>query len=336
MVGVGALGRHHLRALAGLPGARLTGAYDLIAERSAQALEHHAAAFASLDALLESCAAVVIATPTATHREIAGKALEAGRHCLVEKPLARSVAECRELIELAGRRQLVLHTGHVERMNPAVRAARPLIRKPRFIEAHRLASFGPRGVDVDVLLDLMIHDLDLVLDWTGAEPESVDGVGVAVLTEREDIANARLLFEDGCVADLTASRVSQERMRKIRLFQADAYLSLDCARGTAEIVEADRVALAAAAAGAVPAIAAASHRPSGEAPDWSALVTRRSLPRPEGDPIALENEAFLAAIAGHPAPSGVVAADGRAGERAVRVAEKVSQALRERAARWRS
>jgi predicted dehydrogenase len=337
VLGVGALGRHHVRLLATeSPWAELVGAHDLRPERARLAEEHGARTFASADALVEACEAVVVATATTSHREVAGRVLAARRHCLVEKPLAATSAECAELIAEAEAGRLVLHVGHVERQNPAVRAARHLIRRPRFIEAHRLASFGLRGADVDVLLDLMIHDLDLVLDWVGAAPESVAAVGVAVLTAREDIANARLEFPDGCVANLTASRVSQEKLRKLRLFQADAYLSLDCAAGTAEIVRADRQAIAAATRYAVAAAAgagAAGPAP-GPAPNWGALVSREALPTPPGNPLALELEAFGAAVRGLAPPPGVVPADGPAGARAVRVAEELRRALRERARRW--
>ncbi len=337
VIGVGALGRHHVRLLATeSPWAQLVGAHDAKPDRAAFAEQYGARSFASADALIEACDALVVASATASHRAVAGRALEAGRHCLVEKPLAASSAECAELLALAAARRLVLHVGHVERLNPAVRAARAFIRRPRFIESHRLASFAPRGVDVDVLLDLMIHDLDLVLDWTGQEPEAVAAVGVAVLTEREDIANARLEFPDGCVANLTASRVSQERMRKLRLFQADAYLSLDCAEGTAEIVEADRAALAAVTRDALAAAAAGPGAGGAPAagPDWAALVTRRPLPVPAGNPLALELEAFGRAVQGLAPLPGIAPADGAAGMRAVRVAERLSEALRARARRW--
>jgi predicted dehydrogenase len=337
VAGVGALGRHHLRAAGRSRDAELVGAYDPHPERADLAREYGGRAFPTLDALIESCDALVVSSPTPTHRAVAGRALEAGRHALVEKPLAAGSNECDELIALASANRVILHVGHVERMNPAVRAAHALIREPRFIEVRRLASFTPRGADVDVLLDLMIHDLDLVLEWVGEEPESIAAVGVAVLTGREDIANARLEFPGGCVADLTASRVSQERLRKIRLFQPDAYLSLDCARGLAEMVEADRAAIAALLSAGALAGVASSAISSGAAsmpPDWSAVVRRRTLPKSEGDPLELQLAAFAAATRGEPQGPGMAAADGPAGARAVRVAESLREALRRRALRW--
>ena len=334
VIGVGALGRHHVRTVAQTAGATLVGAYDPRAERAAWASEHGGRVFADPRSLVEACDAVVVASPTRTHRAVAGAALEAGRHCLVEKPLATDAAECDELLALAERSRRVLHVGHVERMNAAVRAARPFIARPRFVEVRRLAGFTPRGADVDVLLDLMIHDLDLVLEWAGSPPAQVQAVGVAVLTEGEDIANARLEFEDGCVADLTASRVSQERLRKIRLFQEDAYLSLDLGQASVEIVEADRHAIAAVVASGALAEAVGGGVPA-VPPDWGKLVRRRSLECPEGDPLTLQLEAFLRAVRGEAPAPGLSCATGLDGARAVRVCGLVRAALRRRAERWR-
>ena len=337
VIGVGALGRHHVRTVSRTPGAVLVGAYDPHPERARAVEEHGGRAYPDARSLIGDAEAVIVASSTKSHREVAGAVLDAGKHCLVEKPLADHVDACDELVALAARAGVVLHVGHVERMNAAVRAARPLIRRPRFIEVRRLAGFTPRGTDVDVLLDLMIHDLDLVLSWCGAAPASLAAVGVAVLTGGEDIANARLEFEDGCVADLTASRVSQEKLRKIRLFQEDAYLSLDCAEGVAEIVEADRPAIAAAvASGALAMARGGTQAPAAAPPDWSALVRRRALPRPEGDPLTLQLEAFLRAVRGEAPAPGLEPADGAAGTRAVRVADTIREALRRRSERWRA
>jgi len=334
VLGVGALGRHHVRTTAATAGATLVGAFDPRAERGRVAEEFGGRAFADAASLIAAVDAVIVASPTRTHRAMAGAALAAGKHCLVEKPLAADSAACDALVAEAKASNLVLHVGHVERMNAAVRAARPFIRRPRFIEVRRLAGFTPRGADVDVLLDLMIHDLDLVLEWTGAAPTDVQAVGVAVLTEGEDIANARLEFEDGCVADLTASRVSQERLRKVRLFQEDAYLSLDCGQGTAEMVEADRHAIAAVVASGALAEAVGGGVPA-LAPDWGNLVRRKSLPPLAGDPLTLQLEAFLRAVRGEAPAPGLACASGADGARAVRVVERVREALRVRSERWR-
>lgn len=221
--GAGAWGEKHARIYQGLPEVELVGVHDRDPERGAGVASRHGGrAFERPEALLAQCDAVSIAVPTIGHRVAAEQALAAGCHVLVEKPMAATVAEADAMIQAARRADRVLQVGQVERFNPALSAARPLVRRPKFIEAHRLAEFQPRSLDIDVVLDLMIHDIDAVLHLTGRLPVSVTAVGVAVLSSTVDIANARLEFEDGCVANLTASRVSQERLRRIRFFQADA------------------------------------------------------------------------------------------------------------------
>ena len=331
VVGVGYLGIHHVRCLSLSSHADLVGVYEHHADRAERAVAYGARVFSDLESLLAEVEAVVVSTPTQAHLEVASKALERGLHCFVEKPLASSLEECDRLIAAAERYGCTLHVGHVERMNPAVRAARSRIRRPRFIEVHRLAGFAPRGVDVDVLLDLMIHDLDLVLDWTGQEPETVSAVGVSVMTGKVDIANARLEFPDGCVANLTASRVSQEKMRKIRVFQEECYLSLDCVRGVTVIVEADREALAQVLAG----LGSEGDGPVAPA-DPTLAVRRRELPAEGGEPIALELDAFLQTCLGVAPSGGGAPADGHAGRRAVALATEVRRSLEERAQQWQS
>ena len=173
--------------------------------------------------------AVTIAVPTERHRDVAAPFLVSGLPVLVEKPMARSLAEADAMIEAAARAGTILAVGHTERFNPAVDAARPMLRDPRFIEVHRLGTFPERSLDIDVVFDLMIHDLDVVLSVVRAEVESIDAVGVPVLTGRVDIANARVRFANGCIANLTASRISRERVRKIRFFETAAYVSIDYA-----------------------------------------------------------------------------------------------------------
>jgi predicted dehydrogenase len=330
VIGVGSLGIHHVRCLFQSPLADLVGIHEHHEENAERALEYGAPNFPNYPALLGEIDAIVVATPTQSHREVAGQALEAGKHLLVEKPMGVSARECDELLDLSRKNKRVLHVGHVERMNPAVRAALPRIDKPRFIESHRLAGFVPRGVDVDVILDLMIHDLDLVLDWMGEEPETVHAAGVSVLSGRTDIANARLEFPDGGVANLTASRVSQEKMRKIRVFQDNAYLSIDCLQRETEIIEADRGAIAAIQKANPDTTAAAK----AVARDLGKLVRQDLLPSPDGEPIALELEAFLRACHGLPPLTDRKAADGFAARRAVAVAEELAGALREKTRLW--
>lgn len=228
VIGVGHLGQHHARLYAALPGARLVGLMDADAERAKLiAGKHGASVMADLPALLKQVEAVSVAATTSAHHGLVKACLEAGVHVLVEKPIAVTQAEAWELVELAQRRKLVLQVGHIERFNPVMQAMRPHIGKPVFIECHRLSPFGERGTDVDVVLDLMIHDLDLVLSMRPGPVEDIRAAGVPVLTASNDIVNARIEFQSGCVANLTASRVSASRMRRLRLFQRDAYLSVD-------------------------------------------------------------------------------------------------------------
>jgi len=228
VAGVGSLGRHHARVLATLPGVAVSGIYDARPERSAEvSAEFGLPSAESMAALVEASDAVVIAVPTVAHHDAAIAALDAGRHVLVEKPMAATLAEADSLVERARERRVVLQVGHIERFNPAVEAAMPLARGARFIETHRLGVFTPRSLDVDVVLDLMIHDLQIAQAIVARPVSEVRAAGVAVLTRRIDIANARVAFEGGCVANLTASRVSAERIRKFRVFGPAHYVSID-------------------------------------------------------------------------------------------------------------
>jgi predicted dehydrogenase len=228
VIGVGYLGQHHARLYAALPEATLVGVADIDLQRAKQIGERHGVpGHQNLDAMLDRAQAVSVAAPTTVHYPIVKRCLDAGLHVLVEKPIAVTSAEAHELVELARRRRRVLQVGHVERFNPIVTAVRPSIGKPGFIECHRLSPFGERGTDVDVVLDLMIHDLDMVLSFQPGRVEEVRAAGVPVLSSTVDIANARIAFGSGCVANLTASRVSTNRMRRLRLFQRDAYVSVD-------------------------------------------------------------------------------------------------------------
>ena len=235
VVGVGHLGSHHARAWSRIEGATLVGAYDPEpAARERAARELSLTLFETLEALAERVDLVSIAAPTPLHDELTRFCLARGLHVLVEKPMAATVAEGVAMLAAARTARRALFVGQVERFNPAVQASRPHLKSPRFIEAHRLAPIVPRGIDVDVILDLMIHDLDLALWLTGSRVVQVHAVGVPVLTPRIDIANARLTFASGCVANLTASRVSREKIRKIRFFEANEYLSIDCLNRTVE------------------------------------------------------------------------------------------------------
>lgn len=230
VVGVGHLGRHHARILSTLPDVELVGVADSDAGRAAAiASQYGGVAREDARTFLDGVDAAVVAVPTEAHLEVAMPFLERGVPVLVEKPLAASLAEADLIIGAAARSRATLAVGHTERHNPAVKAARLLIDRPRFIEAHRLGTFPERSLDIDVVFDVMIHDLDVVASLVGTEVVSLEAVGVAVLTGRVDIANVRLRFSNGCIANLTASRISKDRVRKIRFFQQDAYISIDYA-----------------------------------------------------------------------------------------------------------
>ena len=230
VVGVGHLGRHHARILAALAGVQLVGVADLMVDR-AQAAVAGTTAEATADhrALLGRVDAVVIAVPTVDHLAVVRPFLERGVAVLVEKPMAATVAEASEMLDLANRSGAVLAVGHTERFNPAIAAALPSLSAPRFIEVHRLSGFPERSLDIDVIFDVMIHDLDIVLAVDRTEVVGVEAVGVPVLTPKIDICNARLKFASGCVANITASRISRDKVRKVRFIQPDMYVSVDYA-----------------------------------------------------------------------------------------------------------
>lgn len=297
VIGAGALGFHHIRILRDLPGAKLAGFFETRPERAAAvAKELDVHSFETLDSLFEAIDAATIVVPTPSHYDVAKSALSRGKHVLIEKPIAATLPEADELLAIAKRTGALIQTGHVERFNRAIRAALPYMEKARFIESDRLAPFNPRGSDVAVVLDLMIHDIDLVRTLVGAHVRDVSAVGVQVLTPFVDIANARLRFDDGAVANITASRVSRERMRKLRIFQESGYLSLDLGSGEGEFFRLRRDVDFAELAKGAQAI--------------EAFVERVPLTAPEGEPLRLEFESFLTAVRGN-APVAVSGEDGR-------------------------
>ena len=235
VIGVGHLGKHHARLLAGIEGVRLAAVVDTDLERASAAIGTSGArALADYRELFGLVDAVTVAVPTELHHEIALPFLERGISVLVEKPITRTVAEADALIAAAKASGATLAAGHTERHNPAVAAVLPLVSTPRFIEVHRLGVFPDRSLDIDVVFDLMIHDLDIILAMVKSEVTAIEAVGVPVLTEKFDIANARLRFATGCIANVTASRISKDRVRKIRFFQPDAYISIDYAEQEVE------------------------------------------------------------------------------------------------------
>jgi predicted dehydrogenase len=304
VIGVGALGKHHARILAAMPDAELVAIVDINEARAREiAGLVNASPFTNASEVLSRVDAVTVAVPTESHLDVAIPFLRRGIGVLVEKPLARNASEAQQMIDAAAASGAVFGVGHTERYNPAVAAVRPLLDHPRFIEVHRLGTFPDRSLDIDVVFDLMIHDLDVVLSIVPSEVVEVEAVGVAVLTPKPDIANARLKFASGCIANITASRISKDRVRKIRIFQRDAYLSVDYA---AQEVERWRLVKG---NGAMPAIDGGK----------LAIAHEEPLKRELGD--------FVAAVRDKRAP-GVTGADGlRAINLAQRVTDEINRSL---------
>ena len=297
VVGAGSLGFHHVRLLRDLPGAQFAGFFDASADRAQHVTkELGVEAAASYEALLSVCDAVSIVVPTPAHHAVAKAAIETGKHVFIEKPITVTLEQADELIALAKKRGVMIQIGHIERFNRAVRAALPYVHEPRFVDSERLAPFSPRGSDVAVVLDLMIHDIDLLLTLVGADASDISAVGVPVLTPMLDIANARVTFSSGAVANITASRISRDRKRKIRIFQHSGYMSLDLAAGTGEYYRLK---------GNLPELIA-----SGKPLDMAEVVDRVTLDAPEGEPLKLELESFVAALNGK-SPVVVSGEDGR-------------------------
>jgi predicted dehydrogenase len=309
VAGVGSLGFHHARILRDLASAVLVHDADN-ARMHDVARELGVEALPSLEALVNAVDALVVAVPTAAHEPVARAALRRGVPVLIEKPMAADVAEADRILEEAAGSGALVQIGHVERFNGVLRACEPYLEAPLFIETHRLAPFGPRGTDVAVVLDLMIHDLDLILSIVGEDVKDLSATGVPVLTPSADIANARLEFAGGCVANVTASRVSLERKRKFRFFQRSGYISLDLDAGTGEFLRVrDDVAFA-------PGVPLPGRR-------LEDVIERVALRSDGGEPLRHELESFLAAAAGE----GGVAVSGEDGRRALATAMEILERI---------
>lgn len=290
------MGRNHARVYSALEGVDLVAVYDADPARAAAvAAEFGARAVTRLEDLAAVCEVASVAVPTVAHREIGCRLMEAGVHVLMEKPIAPTVDDAQLLVETAQRTGRVLQIGHIERFNPVMRELEKKLSRPRFIEAHRLSPFPNRSMDIGVVLDLMIHDLEIILHLVRSPIASIDAVGVAVLTAQEDIANARLRFESGCVANVTASRISPERMRKLRVFQEDCYLSLDYQDQSGHM-----------------------HWKEGME------IKRADVAVEPGEPLRLELEAFVASVAAGAAP----AVSGQQGTAALGVALEITRMIR--------
>jgi predicted dehydrogenase len=298
VIGVGHLGRHHARIYEEMESTELSGVVDIRADRAQEiAQAHHTQAFTDYRELFGKVDAVSLAVPTVDHARIGVELLENGIDVLVEKPLATSLDDARRLIDAAARSGRILQTGHVERFNPVVAAAIEAATSPQFFEIHRLAAFSPRSLDIDVVLDLMIHDLDIVLHLVRSPVAEVRAVGIPILSTRADIANARVEFQNGCVANLTASRVSYEKTRKLRFFQPHDYISVDYATQTGIMVSLRM-----------------------------GRVTERKLEPPEGEPLRLELEAFANAVRARSTP----VVSGEDGYRALELAIQINEAIARR------
>jgi predicted dehydrogenase len=307
VAGTGSLGFHHARILRDVEGVEMVGIHEARPERAAEVeAELGVRVHADLDSLIEAADAIVIAVPTIAHEEVAVAALAAGVHVLIEKPMAPSLESADRILAAAEGAGAVVQVGHVERFNAAIRAAAPYLDRPLFVESHRMAPFTPRSTDVAVVLDLMIHDVDLVQSLVGRAITEISASGMPVLTPTIDIANARISFEGGAVANLTASRVSMERLRKLRIFQPSGYLSLDLAGGTGEFLrlKQDLPVFSGDGSAEIPPEALASG-------GLAALVERIPLQGDGAEPLRRELENFRDAILGSEDPA-VTGAQGRA------------------------
>lgn len=327
VVGAGAFGRNHARVYRDLAAdssgnVKFVGIADLeVARAQALAREFGTQAYRSTDQLISAgLDAASVAVPTVAHLEVARKLMESGVHVLIEKPLASSLAEADELIELARKHNRIAQAGHLERFNPAVRATIPLLKQPMFFEVHRLSVFTPRSLDVDVILDLMIHDLDVVLSFVNSPVKEIRAVGLPILSKKVDIANVRMEFESGCVANFTASRVSTERIRKLRFFQPHQYISLDYSRQDVLVLSVEEVAEPAEFDPFNPASVAASAFPG-------ILPFKPKVEQQE--PLRAELSSFLRAVRDRTAPS-VTLEDGR---RALETATQIVAAIAEHSRR---
>lgn len=315
VIGAGVFGKNHIRIYRELPGVHLAAVVD------PAVVPEDTPVFASVDELLASgisidCASVCV--PTVAHAQVASQLLRAGIDCLIEKPFAASLAEADQVLALAEQHGRIVQIGHLERFNPAVTATMPILTKPMFFESHRLSIFTPRSLDVDVVLDLMIHDLDIVLTMVNAPVTEVRAVGLPVLSPKVDIANVRLEFATGCVANFTASRVSTERVRKLRYFQPRQYVSLDFARQDLLVIDVSD-----------PAAAMAAFAQGGPLQHPSAGLSLRKLPVENGEPLKLEIESFLASVQTRQQPR----VTGQQGRAALELALEINQMIAQHALR---
>ncbi|UCE05926.1 MAG: Gfo/Idh/MocA family oxidoreductase [bacterium] len=326
VIGVGHLGRLHVQNYKRIADAEIVGVYDIDPERAQEvAYEFQIKAFDNLESLLEQIEAASIVVSTTNHFETTQQCLERSIHCLVEKPITSTLSEADRLLQIANEKELILQVGHIERFNPAIVALNDFELYPMFIESHRLASFNPRGTDVAVVLDLMIHDIDIILHLVKSRVTKIDASGVAVVTDEVDIANARLGFDNGCVANITSSRISQKKMRKMRLFQRNAYVGIDFLQKFSEIyqlVDSDNTEIQ-------------SHQipiEMGQLNQHGKIkkITYERRQIEESDALKMELESFLEALRTGKRP----AVSGEDGREALRVAIAITDLIKSQVKKW--
>jgi predicted dehydrogenase len=318
VVGVGSLGQHHARIYAGLPGAELAGIFDRNEARAAEiCARHNCRRFSSIEELGAACEAVSVVVPTDLHAQVAVPLLAKGCHLLIEKPLCATMEEAEEVMAAARRNSRLVQVGHVEHFNPVMAFLEKEVSRPKFITAERLAPYQLRGTEVGVVLDLMIHDIGIVLALVRSPVKRIDSVGVRVLSKTEDIANARLLFESGCVANISASRISLKKAREIRLFQDDAYLSLDFMNQAGHLIRKSDI------------IAYGLKMKIGlvKPGDYSSVPVRE-IPIEKGEPLALELAHFVESVAAAKQPK----FNAQMGKSALELALTITEQIRAAAA----
>lgn len=318
VAGVGSLGQHHARIYAALPGAELTGIYETSDARAAEiCAKHNCRRFATLEELGEACDAVSVVVPTDKHEVVAQPLLQRGCHLLIEKPLCASLAEAERVLAAAREHNCLVQVGHIEHFNPVMSFLEKEIDDPRYITAERLAPYQPRGTEVGVVLDLMIHDIGIVLALVKAPIEKIDSVGVSVLSKTEDIANARIQFQNGCVANLSASRMSLKKAREIRIFQGNAYLSLDFMQQAGHLVKKSDI------------IAYAMKMKIGLVkPGDASSIPVREIPIEKGEPLALELAHFVESVSKAKQPKVGAALGKSALEVAITITEQIRAAAK--------
>ena len=311
VIGVGHLGQHHVKHFASLTGATLVGIYDLDATRAREiAKQYKTKSYSSVAELLTDCNAISIVTPTTQHADIAEICIKSGKHVFIEKPITKTVAEADHLLSLTKKNRTVIQVGHIERLNPALLALSNFELKPKFIEVQRLAPYTARGTEVPVVLDLMIHDIDIILSLVDSPVKTIRASGVSIMTNSVDIANARIRFENGTVANLTSSRVAQNKVRKLKFFQRDMYVTIDFLQGLTEVYRAiDSETQVTNALVTAPLNNNGGHR----------AIVYEKPPIKKIDALRLELTNFIESIQGHTKPI----VDGQAGRDALEVATKI-------------